>query len=57
MKINLNFTPNHTVEEITNYINRYILEHRNDIEIDQTKNADYDVIKYTICEEKSSLWD
>lgn len=56
MIINLSFTANHTIEEITRYVLRYILEHKNDIEIDQTKGANIDVVKYTLCKEKSKLW-
>ena len=56
MKINLSFSSNNTIEEITKYVQRYIFEHKNDIEIDQTKNADY-IIKYTLIKSDESLWD
>ena len=55
MKRNLSFTPNHTIEEITMYVNKYILEHKNKIELDSTESIN-PIIKYNLIRD-DSLWD
>lgn len=55
MKVSLSFTTNHTIEEITNYVNRYIIEHRDKIEMDSTEGV-HPIIKYTMIRD-DSLWD
>ena len=55
MKVNLSFTANHTIEEITDYVNRYILEHRYDMEIDSTEGVKL-IRKFRMIRDES-VWD
>lgn len=58
MKINLTFSTNYSVEEIVKEVNKYIIEHIRDIELnlDRTEIPEHRV-KWTLCSEPSNLWE
>lgn len=58
MKVNLTFSSNHTIKEITDYVNRYVFNHRYDYDrdIDRTEAPEC-IVKWSLSEESAVLWE